>query len=181
MRSSRRNRNREKIAREFDREQTLDTADEFTKEVLTLLQARFDIWNPDKSLPTLTIVTKLIANLIITVGTGSNYQEMVREAINLWLTERDSEWHVTKPDPRLAHTGVDVEGRQIIDEQPLIAQFERFLEIGESFERAELRGEEEAEFRRYRHPDLFHELLVFIDRHGRQFLELAKQGAIRSV
>jgi hypothetical protein len=37
-------------------------------------------------------------------------------------------------DPRLAHTGAEVEGREIIDDSVLLAGFERFLESGEARE-----------------------------------------------
>ena len=79
-------------------------------------------------------------------------------------------------DPRLAHTGRDVEGREIIDDRVLLADFERFLEHGEQAER----DDDEAE------PDqeqldetmaMIWEFMGFIDRHGRQLLELAKRGA----
>jgi hypothetical protein len=76
-------------------------------------------------------------------------------------------------DPRLAHTGLEVLGRELIDNQVLLSDFERFLEIGEANEQARAGGED---------PDdgqdmALWELLGFIDRHGRQLLELAKLGA----
>lgn len=78
---------------------------------------------------------------------------------------------VDETDPRLAHTDWDVEGREIIDDQVLLADFERFLEIGERWE-----NEEEKEATDDSGGELW-ELLGFIDRHGRQLLELAKRGA----
>ena len=75
-------------------------------------------------------------------------------------------------DPRLAHTGREVLGREIIDNQVLLADFERFLEIGEQWER-----DEEADKETGTGICETWELLGFIDRHGRQLLELARQGA----
>jgi hypothetical protein len=78
-----------------------------------------------------------------------------------------------EPDPRLAHAGCDVTGREIIDDQVLLADFERFLEIGE---RSELEGHDGTDDDGEAGAELW-ELLGFIDRHGRQLLELAKRGA----
>jgi hypothetical protein len=77
-----------------------------------------------------------------------------------------------EPDPRLAHTGRDVDGREIIDDQVLLADFERFLEIGEQWEREAATGTDNSGG----FGEIW-ELLGFIDRHGRQLLELARQGA----
>jgi hypothetical protein len=65
-------------------------------------------------------------------------------------------------DPRLAHTGgVPVLGREIIDDNVLLQDFERLLEMGEAMER----GEDVM-------PDdllaSVDELLGFFDRHGRR-------------
>jgi hypothetical protein len=38
-------------------------------------------------------------------------------------------------DPRLAHTGVEVAGREVIDDHVLLAFFEHILERGEAYER----------------------------------------------
>jgi hypothetical protein len=53
----------------------------------------------------------------------------------------------------------------------LLADFERFLEIGEQWERDDDAGKETG-------TGICEtwELLGFIDRHGRQLLELARQG-----
>jgi hypothetical protein len=75
-------------------------------------------------------------------------------------------------DPRLAHTGLDVEGREVIDDQVLLAVFERFLEIGEGWERDEVDGHDNSDGEA-----TIWELLGFVDRHGRQLLELARRGA----
>jgi hypothetical protein len=40
-------------------------------------------------------------------------------------------------DPPLANTGRTVVGREVIDDSVLLADFERFLEIGEAMERGE--------------------------------------------
>ena len=77
------------------------------------------------------------------------------------------------PDPRLVHTGREILGREIIDNQVLLADFERFLEIGEQWER-----DEEADKETGTGICETWELLGFIDRHGRQLLELARQGAV---
>jgi hypothetical protein len=74
-------------------------------------------------------------------------------------------------DGRLANTGRTVVGREVIDDSVLLADFERFLEIGEAMER----GEPDP------HADdglgVMWELAGFIDRHGRQLLWLARKGA----
>lgn len=72
-------------------------------------------------------------------------------------------------DPRLAQTGKTVIGREIIDDSVLLADFERLLEIGEAMERGEDPMPD--------HPfGPTWELCGFVDRHGRQLLELARRG-----
>jgi hypothetical protein len=76
---------------------------------------------------------------------------------------------IDRQDPQ---TGLQVQGREIIDDQVLLADFDRFVEIGERWEQDELEGIDRVEVR----PEVW-ELPGFIDRHGRQLLELAKRGA----
>jgi hypothetical protein len=77
-------------------------------------------------------------------------------------------------DPRLAHTGANVEGREILDDQVLLSDFERFLEIGERWENEEAQDKDSGAGEDV---EIVWELMGFIDRHGRQLLELAKRGA----
>jgi hypothetical protein len=79
-------------------------------------------------------------------------------------------------DPRLAHTGRDVVGRELIDDTVLLADFERFLEHGEQAERDDDRAEPTQDQLEATMAAVW-EFLGFIDRHGRQLLELAKRGA----
>jgi hypothetical protein len=85
------------------------------------------------------------------------------------------------PDLRLAHTGLNVAGREVIDDQVLLADFERFLEFGEGWEQIPDEDVDTGGMQMIRAvgeaPDVIWELLGFIDRHGRQLLELAKRGA----
>jgi hypothetical protein len=60
----------------------------------------------------------------------------------------------------------------MIDGQVLLADFERFLEIGEKWEQGKVEGMDSGGGE----PEVW-ELLGFIDRYGRQLLELAKRGA----